>query len=432
MRWIYRKIKQVATSRREFIFEGNENMIFLPDKSFSCQDIKLLLKVNQYKGENITRKLIEYFHTPVDCHPENMASGDLYADLMKMVYPLLAIKKMECDQILTDIINGGDIYLFHDKQSGFAIIRNEIIPIIIQFFHIRIFGRPCDNKILQILSNNVIQFKKTISFISFPNERIRKQVLHYIYSQCSDEVVSNIVKTNPSEVNKEQLSKLIMGVFFHTGVIQVSEFVAHTIVALSQNPTIQDSLRINIENDDYVKRILQESLRLYPLFGITNRIAEKDCCLNKDKIIPRGTNIIFSFVHCHSLGFKNPSKFDPDRWLNYNDKTTCYMPFGNGSRMCPAQNVAYNLATPLVRTMIRQHHFFSSIEHDRALTGGGLVYFSKKNKSFSTPIMLFFISVREAITQLFYNVKVILNCNYMLHGDFLNSLLNGELKQKDI
>lgn len=436
MRWIYRKVKSVALTKREAIFAGNEDAIILPDNLLTPQEIKSLLQANQYKGKNITRRLIEYFHSPIDCHPENMVTDQTYAELMKVVYPILSINKAESDKILSDIYERRERTCFSEKNSGFAIVRNEIIPLMVQFFHIRVFNKPCTKEILNLLSNNVLSFKETISFISLPDIKVRQQVLSYIRSQCDDVTISRFNVEKEAKISHEQISKLIMGVFFHTGVIQISEFVAHTIIALAQNEKVQNRLRNNLSDDGYLRRVLEESLRLYPLFGITNRIAEKDFELKNRQIIPKGMNILFNFVKCHALGFKNPTEFDPDRWLEHSPTESCYMPFGAGPRMCPAKNVAYNITTTLVKNLIKKRYFYSSIEHDRPLTGGGLVYFSTKNKDSLTPLtlkaILSFISIKEALCQLRYAIRVINNCNLMTKGDFLRKLLNNESNYKHV
>lgn len=411
---------------------GHEDFIHLPNENIKGQEIKSLLKDNQYKGKNITRKLIEYFHTPVDCHVENMANNELYKELVQIVYPMLMVNKEEMDNILNEIFNRRGYLFFNNKTSGLAIIRNEIIPIMVEFFHIKIFGKPCTKDRLALLSKNVILFKEGISFISFPDIKLRQEVLAYILSQCSLESLSELKSKALIEISDEQIAKLIMGVFFHTGVIQVSEFVAHTIVALSQNANIQEKLKNNLTDDELMQRVLNETLRLYPLFGITNRITEHDYHMSNGQVIPEGMNIIFDFLACHAEGFVNPEIFDPDRWLKHKHPDTCYMPFGVGPRMCPAKKFASDITAILVKRMLKHYSFISSIEHDRPLTGGGLVYFYRDNTSVKEKIKCNFvlpiISFKEALVQRRHSKMVIKNCELINKTDFLTKLKNTEEK----
>ncbi|MCB5306968.1 cytochrome P450 [Yersinia massiliensis] len=430
MRWIYRKLKSEAKIRRDEIFRGGEDFILLPYENVTGHEIKSLLRDNQYKGKDVTRKLIEYFHSPVDCHVENMEVGELYKELKKIIQPMLVVSQDEMDSILYDIFKRRGFQFFNDKESGVSIVRNEIITIMVEFFHIKIFGRPCSNEILELLSKNVISFKETISFISFPDVEVRKTVLRYIRSQCDLDVIYDLKSKKSIGVNQEIVAKLIMGVFFHTGVIQISEFVAHTIVALSQNVNFQVRLKENMNDNDLIKRILDETLRLYPLFGITNRIAEHEYHTSHGVIIPEGINMIFDFLACHEKGFEHPDLYDPDRWLERDQLDDCYMPFGAGSRMCPAKKFSHNIAATLVRLMLKKYSFISSIEHDRALTGGGLVYFFSDKIStklgLKHALILKFISFKEAMVQLRYSRKVIKNCKLMDKTDFINKLINTD------
>lgn len=409
---------------------GSDAFIHLPNKNVKGHEVKSLLKDNQYKGKNITRKLIEYFHAPVDCHVENMENNELYRELVKIVYPILNVSNEEIDKILDDVFAQRGYLFFNEKSSGISIVRNEIIPVVVDFFHIRIFGKPCPKDELSLLSENVILFKESISFISFPNMKLRQQVLDYILFQCSSDVLVELRAKVSKSISNEQIAKLIMGVFFHTGVIQISEFVAHAVVALSQHEKIQEELKNNLIDNELMLRIQNETLRLYPLFGITNRIAEQDYHTSNGHIIPEGMNMIFDFVACHAEGVANPKVFDPNRWLEHNQLSSCYMPFGAGPRMCPAKKFAYNITALLVRALLKNYWFVSSIEHDRALTGGGLVYFYSDGRGrwqkATRKIVLSVISLKEALVQRRYARKVIENCTIINKTKFLAKLIKTD------
>lgn len=430
MKWLYKKLKSTALAERERIFMGSDDFIYLPNENVSGDEIKSLLKNNHYKGKNVTRKLIEHFHAPVDCHVENMEDNELYRELVKIIYPVLNVNSEGVDNILEEVFAQRGYLFFNDKSSGLSIVRNEIIPVVVDFYHIMIFGKPCPKDELKLLSDNLILFKESISFISFPDMKIRQQVLDYILSQGSSDALVELRSKIPMHISNEQIAKLIMGVFFHTGVIQISEFVAHIVVALSQHEKIQAELKNNLMDNEMMQRIQNETLRLYPLFGITNRIAEQDYHMSNGYIIPQGMNIIFDFVACHAEGIANPKVFDPNRWLEHNQPNSCYMPFGAGPRMCPAKRFACNITAALVRMLLKKYWFTSSIEHDRALTGGGLVYFFSDSQGrwqkVKRNIVLPVISFREALVQRRYAKKVIENCIIINKTDFLIRLFKTD------
>ena len=377
MQWLYKNVKDKALMEREKVFVEFSKCIRMPCSDISSDEVKSLLKNNTYKGRSTTRKLIEYFHMPVDCHVENIDESPLYTELLKIIYPNLMMTKIDIEYYINDIITQRGCGLLSDKTSGFTIIRNEIIVMMVDFFHLKLFATLPSIEIRNLLSRNVVSFKESISFIQIPDEKLRSQVLNYITTQFSHDVIATLRGKVSEEVTNEQVAKILMGVFFHTGVLQIAEFVAHTIVSLAQNPVEQ--VKIRQENFDKIsmQNILNESLRLYPLFGVTNRVTEEKQFMANGTTIDEGTNLIFDFLKLHQEGVVDPHRFDPDRWNNLSTADHCFIPFGVGKRMCPAKNFALNVTTVLSERLLRQYSFISSIEHDRPMTGGGRVFFTR-------------------------------------------------------
>ncbi len=105
-------------------------------------------------------------------------------------------------------------------------------------------------------------------------------------------------------------------------------------------PTVED-----IEKLDYTRRVLTESLRLYPPVYLVDRQPSEDFELRGYKI-PRGSYIFVSpYVTHRDPGiYTDPSRFDPDRWLPEVAEmrpTYSYFPFGVGPRACIGQSFAW-------------------------------------------------------------------------------------------
>lgn len=142
MKWLYKKLKTTALAERERVFMGSDGFIYFPNENVSGDEIKSLLKNNHYKGKNVTRKFIEHFHAPVDCHVENMEDNELYRELVKIIYPVLNVNNEGIDNILEEVFAQRGYLFFNDKSSGLSIVRNEIIPVVVDFYHTMIFGKP--------------------------------------------------------------------------------------------------------------------------------------------------------------------------------------------------------------------------------------------------------------------------------------------------
>lgn len=108
---------------------------------------------------------------------------------------------------------------------------------------------------------------------------------------------------------------------------------------------------------EYTRRVIDETLRLYPPAWITNRHAvEADQVCGYD--IPKGATVSVSPYVTHRLPefWENPEGFDPERFTLDKVKARpmfAYFPFGGGPRMCIGKYFALTEA-PLVLASIVQ------------------------------------------------------------------------------
>lgn len=102
---------------------------------------------------------------------------------------------------------------------------------------------------------------------------------------------------------------------------------------------------IIIKQHNYELKIffVAEALRLHPAAMTTEKLCTKNYTINNDNHAPVtievGTPIIIPTyaLHRDEKHFKNPTKFDPERFApeNKNNITKCtFMPFGEGPRAC--------------------------------------------------------------------------------------------------
>ena len=110
----------------------------------------------------------------------------------------------------------------------------------------------------------------------------------------------------------------------------------------------------------YTRRVLQESMRLYPPAWVIGREAQRDVRLIGGSHIPQGTTVLASPLVLHRRPdlFPDPLRFDPDRWLNHDVPAFAYIPFGGGARRCIGEEFAWMEGT-LVLARIAQAFRFS-------------------------------------------------------------------------
>jgi cytochrome P450 len=128
---------------------------------------------------------------------------------------------------------------------------------------------------------------------------------------------------------------------------------------LSQNPECEEKLHQelkqvlggrpptvgDIEKLDYTRRVLTESMRLYPPAYLIDRQPSQDFDLH-GYVVPKGSYIFVSpyVTHRDPKLFCDPTRFNPDRWLPKAAEARpkySYFPFGVGPRACIGQSFAW-------------------------------------------------------------------------------------------
>jgi len=117
----------------------------------------------------------------------------------------------------------------------------------------------------------------------------------------------------------------------------------------------------NLHMLELTKRVVDETLRLYPPFWMIDRIAIKD-----DEIcgirIPSGA-LVVPFIygtHHNAALWPDPENFDPERFrAEHNDgrHRFAYLPFGGGPRLCIGQNMAIVTILMIIATIVRRYDF---------------------------------------------------------------------------
>ena len=115
----------------------------------------------------------------------------------------------------------------------------------------------------------------------------------------------------------------------------------------------------DIANLPLIRRIIDETLRLYPPAAFLSReamVADELC----GREIRVGDTVVLPIyaLHRHHLLWDNPDQFDPSRFAD--PKTIdrfAYLPFGDGPRVCIGANFALQEAVIILATLLARHRF---------------------------------------------------------------------------
>jgi cytochrome P450 len=145
-----------------------------------------------------------------------------------------------------------------------------------------------------------------------------------------------------------------------------------TFYLLSQNPEAEFTLHEEVERVlgdrlpgmadmsqlPYVKRVVTESMRIYPPAWIMGRRSIGNYTLGEYDVAPRSIIFMSPFVmHRDARFFVNPERFDPDRWTPEFEAALpkfAYFPFGGGTRQCIGEQFAWAEAVLVLATVAQR------------------------------------------------------------------------------
>jgi cytochrome P450 len=154
-----------------------------------------------------------------------------------------------------------------------------------------------------------------------------------------------------------------------------SHSLSWTLMLLAQHPDIFERLCAEIRNElpagpnqlptpealgrlDLLDRVIDESLRLFPIVPFGARIASEDLEIEGQRIVRKTRLMIpFSVLHHDAKVFPEPERFDPDRWLGAEPPPYSYLPFSAGLHMCIGVPFAKQSMQITLAMMLARHSF---------------------------------------------------------------------------
>ena len=184
-----------------------------------------------------------------------------------------------------------------------------------------------------------------------------------------------LISADPDEAVLPEMSdsEIIDAVvtFFAAGTETTSATLSWALYMLALHPGVQKLLHVEVDEVlaegaplytqldklSLTKRILKETLRLYPPAWFLTRVLSVDACLGSYNL-PAGTVLAISpyMIHRRTDLYEDPDRFNPDRWLMPKEEASVpaipyYIPFGGGARRCIGEHFALAEASVALATI---------------------------------------------------------------------------------
>jgi hypothetical protein len=303
-----------------------------------------------------------------EMHQEHLEPGAKYDEVARTSRRILgSISKSDAEN-LTVRCAGRVLDALDIASLKLVRLRDLMMPIWADFYYELVFGEQCPPNARALIVGNANDVVTALKCCGLRHMGKRGRLTQFLLERVAAGAVAHAL---PQSLSIEERALYLQGVFFNTAVVQMSEAMAHVLMVFAEHQEVQKLAR-EANDEKYLDRVLSETMRLYPLFGIAHRITSADIVLDTGVKFSKGSVLCFNYPDYHRTGFDSPECFDPDRWEKLSARDANYIPFGvAANRPCPASGLAPITIHVAAREVLRRFTLYSSASHTRSIPNRG-------------------------------------------------------------
>ena len=249
------------------------------------------------------------------------------------------------------------------SKDGPVRLRDVMMTVWAEVYYELVFREPCPRQARALIVGNADDVVSALKCTRLRHMRRRDRLTRYLRGRID---AGEVPFELPGLLSRAEQAFYLQGAFFNTAVVQMSEAMAHLLLALAQHPLVQDQVRADAGDDEYLSDVINEAMRVWPLFGIAHRITTGD--IDVCPPIAAGSVVLFDYLGFHHAGGDDRAEFDPGRWQRESARTMNFIPFGvSANRPCPARGVAPVGLQAAAREVLRRFELSSAVQHTRSL-----------------------------------------------------------------
>ncbi|GAA1254774.1 cytochrome P450 [Sphaerisporangium rubeum] len=299
--------------------------------------------------------LFWYWLSPgAEIHQEHLEPGPLYDEVARTTRRVLTMPSHTADRLAVESVEAA-----YAGKAGLVRLRDQLMPVWAEFYHRVVFQTPCRPEVRDLIVANAADVADALKCRTLRHMDRRLRLTDHLEASLGE--VPHVL---PMLLDQRQRALYLHGTFFTTAVVQSAEASAHVLMELARHPAIQ---RHAATDDKLMEHVIDETLRMYPLFGIAHRVTSAEIGLDDGTAIPAGSVVCFDYLEYQRAGGDDPGRFDPHRRTRPN-----HIPFGVAvNRPCPAWHLAPLTVRAVVREILTRYDLRTTAAHTRSIPNRG-------------------------------------------------------------
>ncbi|MFI9580642.1 cytochrome P450 [Streptomyces sp. NPDC052236] len=375
----------VALRRRVFARINGDEGVSFPDDAVDAERFEKVYAHPAANGRSRGAALSDlfwYWLAPgPEVHQEHLEPGPRYDEVARTTLAILAGTSQDLSAAAARCTAAVLDELLAGRTVSLVRLRDLMMPVWAEFFYELVFREKCPKHARRLITGNADDVVSALKGTRLRHMARRDRLTRYLRRRIA---AGHVPHELPGRLSLQEQAYYLQGAFFNTAVVQMSEGMAHLLLTLAEHRDVQRRLAVGpdaaADDDRYFSNVLNETLRLYPLFGVAHRIATDEIPLDDGTVLPRGSVLLFSYPDYHATGYDDPTVFDPGRWDRVHARDAHHIPFGMAAnRPCPAWRLAPLVMRAATREVLRRFTLDSAVAHTRSLPNRGPCLLVRRN-----------------------------------------------------
>jgi hypothetical protein len=331
-------------------------------------------------------------------HQEHLEQGERYRTVARTTRRVLAVPHARSEQLATDAAKRILASLPRDRRS-FVRARDLMMPIWAEVYYELVFGEACQRAVRDLIVGNAADVANALKCLSLRHMRRRERLTRYLVGRLEE---GSCPVTLP--VSTVETAWYLQGAFFNTAVVQMSEAMAHVLMCSAVCRDVAD-----------LDAVIDETLRLHPLFGVAHRITSAPIVVSPSVTLPPGSVLLFNYLAYQRTGAAADDRFEPSRWRTVDRKAAHFIPFGvKENRACPARGSAPIMLRAVLAVVLADFALDTSAAHTRSLPNRGPLFLTPRGVARPGHLSLFRLKVADHLADAGRSVKQLILGTWMV------------------